>query len=379
MNASSPRPLWPCSPPRPRLRKAFRYGRTDRARRRKVPRPISRVPCGSIRFGGAEQSKVTAGHVTFEPGSRAAWHTHPAGQVLIVTFGSGWVQEWGQSKREIQTGDVVWIAPGVKHWHGATDKTGMSHLAITEPVDGKNVLLGLGELSDEFHVVAVDRPGHGMSSRKPLHASLWRQTEVIREVALRLKLTRPVIVGHSYGGAIALAYGMLFPDDVAGIVALAPICLPEFRLEHVLFGPRATPVVGKHWAAWADKSTDRILLPTLWRTMFKPQTMPDAFERHYPFRMAGRTTRSPLEGEESMALWADLTRSGLQYAGLRARVAIMGGDRDIVVNNGLHGRVAASLIPGAIYENIPGSGHMLHHFFQPRVVEHVRAFARAEP
>lgn len=90
-------------------------------------------------FGGAEQSRVTAGHVTFEPGSRAAWHTHPAGQVLIVTFGSGWVQEWGQPKREIKTGDVVWIAPGVKHWHGATDKTGISHLAITEVVDGKNV------------------------------------------------------------------------------------------------------------------------------------------------------------------------------------------------------------------------------------------------
>lgn len=90
-------------------------------------------------FGGAEQSRVTAGHVTFEPGSRAAWHTHPAGQVLIVTFGTGWVQEWGGPKREIKAGDVVWIAPGVKHWHGATDKTGMSHLAITEMANGKNV------------------------------------------------------------------------------------------------------------------------------------------------------------------------------------------------------------------------------------------------
>lgn len=77
--------------------------------------------------------------MTFEPGSRAAWHTHPAGQVLIVTFGAGWVQEWGQPKREIKTGDVVWIEPGVKHWHGATDTTGMSHLAITEMVGGKNV------------------------------------------------------------------------------------------------------------------------------------------------------------------------------------------------------------------------------------------------
>jgi quercetin dioxygenase-like cupin family protein len=85
------------------------------------------------------ESRVSAGYVTFEPGSRSAWHTHPAGQVLIVTSGTGWVQEEGAQKREIKPGDVIWTPPGVKHWHGATDKTGMSHLAITEVVDGKNV------------------------------------------------------------------------------------------------------------------------------------------------------------------------------------------------------------------------------------------------
>ena len=84
-------------------------------------------------------SRVTVGHVTFEPGSRSAWHTHPAGQVLIVTSGLGWTQHLGGEKREIRPGDVVWCPPGVKHWHGATATTAMTHTAITEVADGKNV------------------------------------------------------------------------------------------------------------------------------------------------------------------------------------------------------------------------------------------------
>lgn len=90
-------------------------------------------------FGAADKSRLSAGHVTFEPEARSAWHTHPAGQVLIVTSGTGWVQEWNGEKREIKPGDVVWTPPGVKHWHGATATTGMSHTAIQESVDGKNV------------------------------------------------------------------------------------------------------------------------------------------------------------------------------------------------------------------------------------------------
>jgi quercetin dioxygenase-like cupin family protein len=90
-------------------------------------------------FGATEHSRTSGGHVTFEPGARSAWHTHPAGQTLIVTSGTGWIQEWGGEKREIKPGDVVWIPPGVKHWHGATATNAMRHIAIQDFVDGKNV------------------------------------------------------------------------------------------------------------------------------------------------------------------------------------------------------------------------------------------------
>jgi len=82
---------------------------------------------------------ASGGLVTFEPGARSAWHTHPKGQYLFVTSGVGLTQEWGKAVQEIRPGDVVWCPPGVKHWHGATPTTGMTHLAVTGTVDGRNV------------------------------------------------------------------------------------------------------------------------------------------------------------------------------------------------------------------------------------------------
>jgi quercetin dioxygenase-like cupin family protein len=89
------------------------------------------------RFQGRDPARVGGGIVTFEPGARTAWHTHPLGQTLIVTAGAGLIQQWGGPIQEMKQGDVVWIPPGVKHWHGATATTGMAHIAIAERLDGK--------------------------------------------------------------------------------------------------------------------------------------------------------------------------------------------------------------------------------------------------
>ena len=95
-----------------------------------------------------EPARTSAANVTFEPGARAAWHTHPLGQTLIVTAGCGWAQEEGGPIEEIHPGDVVWFPPGVKHWHGATPTTALTHIAIQETLDGKNVTW-LEKVSDE--------------------------------------------------------------------------------------------------------------------------------------------------------------------------------------------------------------------------------------
>ena len=91
------------------------------------------------RFQASTPARVGGGIVTFEPEARTAWHTHPLGQTLIVTAGLGLVQQWDGPVQEIIPGDVVWIPPGAKHWHGASSKIGMSHIAIAEALDGKAV------------------------------------------------------------------------------------------------------------------------------------------------------------------------------------------------------------------------------------------------
>jgi len=98
---------------------------------------------GSVRidspFQGSAPARVGGAIVTFEPGARTAWHTHPLGQTLIVTFGCGRVQREGGPIEEIRPGDVVWFEPGEKHWHGASSTTAMTHIAIAEALDGKAV------------------------------------------------------------------------------------------------------------------------------------------------------------------------------------------------------------------------------------------------
>ncbi len=117
---------------------------------------------GSVRidplFQHREPSRVSGAYVTFEPGARSHWHTHPLGQTLIVTAGTGWAQEWSGAKQEIRPGDVVWTPPGVKHWHGATATSGLTHIAIQESVDGKNVEWR-DKVSDEQYSKAAGAPG----------------------------------------------------------------------------------------------------------------------------------------------------------------------------------------------------------------------------
>jgi len=105
-------------------------------------------------FQASAPARVGGATVTFEPGARTAWHTHPLGQTLFVTAGSGLVQEWGGPVRRINPGDVVWIPPGVKHWHGAAPTTAMTHIAIAEALDGTAVDW-MEKVSDEQYQTPV--------------------------------------------------------------------------------------------------------------------------------------------------------------------------------------------------------------------------------
>jgi quercetin dioxygenase-like cupin family protein len=110
---------------------------------------------GTVRIDPLNVPPAPARHscaaVTFEPGARSAWHTHPLGQTLLVTAGCGWTQCEGESIVEIRAGDVIWCPPGHKHWHGASPTTAMTHIAIQEALDGKNVVW-LEKVTDEEYL-----------------------------------------------------------------------------------------------------------------------------------------------------------------------------------------------------------------------------------
>ena len=113
--------------------------------KRSGSRPSGKGPMdyftGTVRidplFQAPGPARATGASVTFEPGARTAWHTHPFGQILVVISGCGWAQSWGGSVEEIRPGDVIWFAAGEKHWHGAAPTTAMTHIAIQEALDGK--------------------------------------------------------------------------------------------------------------------------------------------------------------------------------------------------------------------------------------------------
>jgi 4-carboxymuconolactone decarboxylase len=122
---------------------------------------------GSVRvdspFQASDPARVSGALVTFEPGARSAWHSHPLGQTLIVTAGIGRVQQWGAPVDEIRQGDVVWIPPNQKHWHGASPNSSMAHIAIVEQLDGKS--------TDWMEKVSDAQYGEPVRGQKPSAAS----------------------------------------------------------------------------------------------------------------------------------------------------------------------------------------------------------------
>jgi len=252
---------------------------------------------------------------------------------------------------------------------GAGPDVILIHGAITCLDD---MAIGLfGSLEAQFRVTAFDRPGHGRNL-VALAGSPDDQARAIHSAAQALGLVRPIVVGHSFGAVVAMAYALQFPDDTAGVVALSPIAFPEPRMEQLLFGPRATPGPVGFWAHTFGRLTDPMLLPILWRAMFLPQVMPARFAEVFPFERAGRPGQMLAEAQDAALMAPGAAWNAARYATCRVPVHVLAGDRDIVVNPALHAEGLVRCLPRSRLTKLRGLGHMIHHFAQPAVVEAIR-------
>ena len=163
-------------------------------------------------------------------------------------------------------------------------------------------------LEGEFRVTAFDRPGHGRNMT-PVASAPWEQAEAVHAAVQSLGLVRPVVVGHSFGGAVALAYAQRFPEETAGVVALSAIAFPEPRLEQFVAGPRAMPGPLGFWCHALGRLTDPLLLPVLWRAMFLPQAMPARFAEQFPFALAARAGQMLAEAQDAVLMAPGATSS----------------------------------------------------------------------
>lgn len=235
----------------------------------------------------------------------------------------------------------------------------------------EDMTIPLGSLlASGRRVIAFDRPGFGRSTtRRFADAGLWRQAESLHAALDLLGLGKPVIVGHSFGASVALAMAMSRPGRLGGVVALAPLVQPEARLEHLLFSPRGAPFAPEGLGLLAGATSDRVLFPLLWRAMYLPQSIPKAVLADFPFTLAGRPEAAVRVAEDSAAAMPDLIRLNALAPFCHVPVRIVGGDRDLVVLNGVHGRWLAALLPQGEFIDLPGLGHMIHHYAARRILE----------
>lgn len=209
---------------------------------------------------------------------------------------------------------------------------------------------------------AVDRPGHGESLRPRFRASPREQADQIREGLARLGVERPLVVGHSFGGMVALAWAAAYPGETAGLLLLAPIVFQEIRpVEHALFGPRAFPLVGPLVSEVALRTLDPGLLPIVQKLMFSPQPVSPDWLARYPFARILTAAQAVEEGEDVGNLTPGSPGGLIDFAAIQAPVRILTGDRDHIVDHNRHARRLATMLPQAELTVLEGVGHMLQH------------------
>jgi pimeloyl-ACP methyl ester carboxylesterase len=238
----------------------------------------------------------------------------------------------------------------------------------------------LDPLSEKYRTIVIDRPGHGYSTRPvplaaPTAASMAGQARMIHEAMGLIGVEKPVLVGHSLGGTVALAYATQFPEDVSGIVSLAGYCFPTPRFDLMPIMLHGAPVVGPISAHTMSAVFGRLYLTAMINRIFAPDPVPDYFQERFPGGMLLRPKQLCANGEDFSAMVAGAASMYHRYHQIKVPVAILSGAEDRIVWPQYHAKPLSRTIVGATLEMLPGVGHMLHHARTDLVVAAVHRLA----
>lgn len=224
-------------------------------------------------------------------------------------------------------------------------------------------------VAGRYRAVLFDRPGHGYSTRSGRLGSPLRQARLLRRALRALGLRRPMLVGHSFGAVVALAWAMQFPEEVAGVVAIAGLAYPEPRPDLMPFTIPAVPMVGPVLRNTLLQPIDRLMLPALVRRMFAPEPVPLAFQRVISPDFALRPAKLRADAEDLAALVPALGRLQSGYRELDLPVALLAGTGDRIADPLRHAARLAEALPDPLLALLPGAGHMLHHHRPEQVLD----------
>jgi pimeloyl-ACP methyl ester carboxylesterase len=236
----------------------------------------------------------------------------------------------------------------------------------------------IDDLAQRYRVIAIDRPGLGWSDAAPGTETLAAQARLIRGAAAAAGTTRPLVFGHSYGGAVALAWALDAPETVAALALAAPVSHPWegdipalYKVTgHPLAGPAAVTAI----SAWVPEAY--VVAQT--NDVFLPDPAPPGYDDHFGPMMSARASALRANAEQRLVLKDQVRLQSDRYPGLTLPVEIVHGDADMIVGLAIHSERLAAEVAGARLTVLPGAGHMPHHTARPAVIAAIdRAATRA--
>ncbi|MBP2293431.1 alpha/beta fold hydrolase [Azospirillum rugosum] len=239
----------------------------------------------------------------------------------------------------------------------------------------------LDRAAEKRRCVCFDRPGHGYSEPAHLHSSPSAQAAILNAAARKLGLEKPIIVGHSLGGAVALAWALDFPDEVGGLVILSAFTHPTPRADFIPFMGPAIPVVGPAMSRTVLQPLDRLIIGPLVRHIFAPNPVPESYDSIPPDLLL-RPTQLEAAAAHTAALIPGVAAMAPRYPDIRCPTAIVAGLEDRIVDPHAHAVPLHDAITGSTLHLLAGTGHMSHHARPEAVLaalERVERELAAEP